>query len=443
MIKLFKIFEELQSTILYHGTNEDITENDIQPDKRLKGIYTTTARSAAKDYGDNILCFKLKNNAKILDLSDGYDLYNWMVKQSIIEDEELEDSDLENYILSGRLFQYDWQSKTHKCDFVVSHAKNEGYDVVKVPDDLRGKVDNIAWIIINKNVLIPNSTIQENFSPFTIKKWYHFSDVDYVKLKPQPSHSDPAGIYMFPDYALDELKAYWKKKKYRFTINLKPNLNILDLDELTKKQELEIIRKLNTQNDEQLKKFMKYFNTEEETYYNFWQYIRAIYDRTVYGRENSNVSRSEFMKLGYDGIFSKKIIHSYEPQIIIFDEKNINIIKVEERDDIYSPNLYIRKIKEFIYRTLKEDELKWNEYTDEYRNNPSYSITVKKGDKSFGIKIHYTGNDDGTIHVNISPYKSRGYSMGGLINIYEPDWEDFGKQVTVDLLKTIEDLETD
>ena len=239
MIKLFKIFEELQSTILYHGTNEDITENDIQPDKRLKGIYTTTARSAAKDYGDNILCFKLKNNAKILDLSDGYDLYNWMVKQSIIEDEELEDSDLENYILSGRLFQYDWQSKTHKCDFVVSHAKNEGYDVVKVPDDLRGKGDNIAWIIINKNVLIPNSTIQENFSPFTIKKWYHFSDVDYVKLKPQPSHSDPAGIYMFPDYALDELKAYWKKKKYRFTINLKPNLNILDLDELTKKQERE------------------------------------------------------------------------------------------------------------------------------------------------------------------------------------------------------------
>ena len=198
MIKLFKIFEELQSTILYHGTNEDITESDIEPDKRLKGIYTTTDRSAAKDYGDNILCFKLKNNTKILDLSDGYELYNWMVEQSIIEDEELEDSDLENYIISGRLFQYDWQSKTHKCDFVVLHAKNEGYDVVKVPDDLRGMGDNTAWIIINKNVLIPNSPIQENFSPSTTKKWYHFSSVNYVKMNPTPTHSDPAGIYPFP-----------------------------------------------------------------------------------------------------------------------------------------------------------------------------------------------------------------------------------------------------
>ena len=58
------------------------------------------------------------------------------------------------------------------------------------------------------------------------------------------------------------------------------------------------------------------------------------------------------------------------------------------------------------------------------------------------MRIHYTGNDDGTLYVNISPYRSnRGYSMGALINIYEPDWEDFGKQLTVDLLKAIDDIE--
>jgi len=289
--------------------------------------------------------------------------------------------------------------------------------------------------------MITKFKLFENYN--SIQKWYHFSDVDYVKLKPQPSHSDPSGIYLFPDYALDELKAYWKKKKYRFTITLKPNLNILDLDKITKEQELEIVKKLDTQNYVAFQSFMKYVKDESE-FYNFWQYIRTIYDRTVYGRENSNVGRTEFMKLGYDGIFSKTKIHTYEPQIIVFEENNINIIKVEERDKINSPVPYMKKIKdEFIYGTLKqEDGLKWSEETDEYRGSPSYSITVKKEDKSFGIKIHYTGNDEGNIYVNISPYRSnRGYSMGGFINIYEPDWEDFGQQVTVDLLKAIDDIE--
>jgi hypothetical protein len=164
MIKKFKIFEEQSSELflvtLYHGTNENITESEIEPDKRLKGIYTSTSRSVAKDYGNNILTFKLKNGASILDLSDGYDLYSWMVKNEIIYGDELEDTDLENYITSGRLFQYDIQSKTHKCDFIVSHAKNEGYDVVKIPDDLNGKGDNIAWVIINKNVLIPSNVLE-------------------------------------------------------------------------------------------------------------------------------------------------------------------------------------------------------------------------------------------------------------------------------------------
>jgi len=271
--------------------------------------------------------------------------------------------------------------------------------------------------------------INENYN--TTQKWYHFSDVDYVKLKPQPSHSDPSGIYLFPDYAIDELKAYWKKKKYRFTITLKPNLNILDLDKIGKKQELQIIKKLDTQN---------VINFKSSEY--FWQYIRTIYDRTIYGRENSNVSRSDFMKLGYDGIFSKTKIHSLEPQIIIFDENNINIVKVEERDEIYSSIPYMRIIKDdIIYEILKqEDKLKWDEDIDEYRNNPSYYINVKNGEKSFGIKIHYTGNEEGYINVNIHPYRSKDYSMGGYINIYEPDWEDFGKQLTVDLLKAIDDI---
>jgi hypothetical protein len=64
---------------------------------------------------------------------------------------------------------------------------------------------------------------------------------------------------MFPESSLDIIKGYWKKKKYRFTIKLKDNLNILDLDTITKEQELEIVKNLDTQNEREYNKFMKRF----------------------------------------------------------------------------------------------------------------------------------------------------------------------------------------
>lgn len=211
------------------------------------------------------------------------------------------------------------------------------------------------------------------------------------------------------------------------------------MDSLTKEQELGIVKKLETQNVIALQSFMKYYKGESE-YFNFWQYIR-----TLYGYKNSFQSRDDFMKLGYDGIFSETMIHSYEPQIIIFDEENINIISVDKRDDLYSPISEMEKVKDdFIYEILKDvDGLKWYEdESDEYRGFPSYHINVKKEDKSFSIKIHYTGNEDGNIYVNISPYKTNwSYSMGAFVNIYEPDWEDFGLQLTKDLLKAMGEIE--
>ena len=279
--------------------------------------------------------------------------------------------------------------------------------------------------------------LNEKYS--TTKKWYHYSDVDYVKINPKPTHSDPSGIYMFPEDAINKIVGYWKKKKYRFTITLKPNLRVLNLDTLSKEQELDIVKKLETQDGIAFQSFMKYYKGESE-YFNFWQYIR-----TLYGYKNSFLSRDEFMKLGYDGIYSETIIHSYEPQIIIFKEENINIMGVDERDDLYSPTSEMEKVKDdFIYEILKDgDGLKWYEdESDEYRGFPSYYINVKKEDKSFSIKIHYTGNEDGNIYVNISPYKTNwSYSMGAFVNIYEPDWEDFGLQLTKDLLKAMGEIE--
>lgn len=96
------------------------------------------------------------------------------------------------------------------------------------------------FIKVNFPESIKKYQLTENYKYTDKQKWYHFSDVDYIKMNPKPTHSDPSGIYMFPESAIDKIKGYWKKKKYRFTITLKPNLKILNLDSLTKEQEQKI-----------------------------------------------------------------------------------------------------------------------------------------------------------------------------------------------------------
>jgi hypothetical protein len=280
------------------------------------------------------------------------------------------------------------------------------------------------------------------------EKWYHYSDVDYIQINPNPNHSDPSGIYMFPAYAIDKIKQYWKKKKYRFVISLKPNLNILNLDKLTKEEELNIVKKLKTQNEVEFVKFMKYMNGESQ-YYNFWQYIRSIYSTYNLGSNHSFQSAKDFMKLGYDGIYSRETIHTYEPQIIIFDIKNITIEKIENRDNLYLPKSHIDKTKDYVYKMLKDldFDFKWNEYEETKNNQASYYITVenknKENKKSFSIKIYYDGDEEGNIHVSISPPTYRNYSMGAFINIYEPDWDDFSKELSRDLLKVVDEIKWD
>ena len=145
-MKYLKFFENYTNIVLYHGT-EDTYENP-KTDTRLNGLYCSDDIRAAKIYGDIIWKITPKTDIKIKDLSDGFDLLNYFIDKEIIDKEDIDD-DLEGYILSGRLFQYDISSRTHYMDYLVSEVDSEGYDLVKVPDDLQGIGGDIAYIIIN------------------------------------------------------------------------------------------------------------------------------------------------------------------------------------------------------------------------------------------------------------------------------------------------------
>ena len=151
--------ENEQGLVLYHGTPDNgLNIEDIEPDYNLKGLYTTIDKIAAKQYTGSdgkIFSFRIRPTAKILNLGDGNELYEWMVENGLFDDDDLSDVDLENYIKDGKIFQYDISSRTHFADDLVGTAKYMGYDIVIILDDLRGYGDNLAYVVMNMDILIP------------------------------------------------------------------------------------------------------------------------------------------------------------------------------------------------------------------------------------------------------------------------------------------------
>jgi len=137
---------------LYHGTRADFADADIAGGQDMYGIHLTTDETAAKDYG-KVKRYELDPKAKVLDLSEGDTLWQFMQEQGIIDAEDAANPDLENYATGGRLFQYDLSSNTHLADDVAKAAESLGYDVVTMGDDLGGKGGDVAYVVVNKAVL--------------------------------------------------------------------------------------------------------------------------------------------------------------------------------------------------------------------------------------------------------------------------------------------------
>lgn len=307
------------------------------------------------------------------------------------------------------------------------------------------------FIKTNYPYLLKKYNLSETFSLKPTKRWYHYSDVNYLKIHLKPFHNDPAGFYMFPDDEIKKVHSFWTTKKFKFTLSLKPNLNILNLDKLTKKQEMEIITKLNTdetrtfKSDSAMRTFKDFYGDSS-----FWDYIRQ-----TYGKYNGFIARKDFIRLGYDGIYSQRKIHSIEPQLIIFDLNNLNVEKVEKTKSNFWNNTV--KIKDFVLEFLKDK----NELTTEVKNyskqgydrgsnkyikkESGFTINVKnKDDKSFSIKIYYELgiNYNSDIHLFIQPYsRKRNYSMGTILNSNKPNWNDFERETISDLNKAIGDFD--
>ena len=151
--------------------------------------------------------------------------------------------------------------------------------------------------------------------------YVHFSDTNKIGIHPQQFHIDLAGIYLFPS-DFKTVGTIWKKKKYKFTVRLKPNLNILDLSKLKEDDFLAILNKLN---------IPKSYIDGKLNADNFWEVLKNYY--VLSKRKQVGLWNKDFRRIGYDAIFDDTgSIHTAEVQLIVLDSKNIDIINVETQN---------------------------------------------------------------------------------------------------------------
>ena len=91
-------------TTLYHGTKADYADADIVTGRRMYGIHLTTDEGLAKVYG-KVKKYGLAQDAKVLDLSDGEALWEFMKKEGIVDAEGNAIVETKNGFTLGRTAQ--------------------------------------------------------------------------------------------------------------------------------------------------------------------------------------------------------------------------------------------------------------------------------------------------------------------------------------------------
>ena len=176
--RLVRASAEEQYPSLYHGTRQDYEPEDVQVDQSMQGLYMTTSQEGAANYGD-VRQYRLKPGVKVLDLSDGEELWQWMIDQGILDEDDIQDVDLHNYVTNGQVYQYDLSSRTYYADDIVKTAREMGYDVIKMPDFPLGE-DHTAWVATNKEALMPVRQSQRIASPRASGEYWINADGDSI-----------------------------------------------------------------------------------------------------------------------------------------------------------------------------------------------------------------------------------------------------------------------
>lgn len=360
---------------VFHGTIHDF--KDIQSTRRFVSFSfdPNVANIFASGEYHNTETKEVSSNVKpyFINVSKIFDFRNSkhvrMLEQWLLEKEQDErEVRFMPYVKNG-----DWaEMETYR---VQNFLRIHGFDAFLTKE--HGSL-NIHVYNPKNAISIFDKSLNESLENWS-GKWKHYSNYPELKLRYKPSHSDPVGIYLFPDEFNEESECNWDRMTYKYTVEVKPDIKVLDLTKITNG---EIIR---------IAKAFGFSDSRIETT------LSLIKERRVFGlsqfwEELTKAvkpvkSNYIFRKLGYDAIFDDDdIVYFFErePQLIILNPKAILSYKREliNKSKVTKQIAYL--VLEFV-RTFYDDP----------------NIKIKRNDaiQQYDITYH---NDGITVMVRVS-----------------------------------------
>lgn len=162
-------------------------------------------------------------------------------------------------------------------------------------------------------------------------EWVHMTDVPYLKINPDPSHSDPLGLYFFP--VSFQPNSYWAKKPYRFTMALKPDARVLDLADLDEDGVRRLVAGAGERASAQFAASIEQYppKREHDLADRAWEVLQSFYARR--GAAFNKMLRG----IGYDAVFDDTgSIHNSEVQLLVLDPRVMARVTMERN----KPNAY-------------------------------------------------------------------------------------------------------
>lgn len=280
--------------------------------------------------------------------------------------------------------------------------------------------------------ILNEQVITESLRDYTGGRWVHYTDHDMLTVNSRKSHSDPKGIYFFPENF--KPISWWVAKKNCFSVAIKPDARILDLSAIDEEGIWSLVKAVGA--EDIFAGYIKMYPPE-----NTHKMLDMAWDMMKQKMMSDTGKWNAILRhQGWDAVFDDtKSIHTSETQLLVLNPSIITDVKnISKKPEIYNKMLKIiddfRKLDFGDLKMTIENPKRENRYgvvslcayidisNEEY--NPESYDTKRKYAK---VKIVYDpkqSKDRISIFLQYSN-PSLGYGSGTEYNIHTNEYREY------------------
>jgi hypothetical protein len=260
--------------------------------------------------------------------------------------------------------------------------------------------------------------LSASYSDWSGEPWVHYSKLPKLGINPKQFHFDPAGIYLFP--ASFDTAGDWSSYQYKFIVELKPGLRVLDLSQIPDDKARAFAEEcLAHAGIEPSPKTASIGNVDRA-----WEYLQTAFAR------RPALWNKALRAMGYDAVFDDTgAIHSAETQLLVLDPRKIRVVRREERtgSGFKEATEVMRQLVDLLKKygsvtttPFKRDRVGWGREMGLVGR-----AEVKNQDRYADFKVTIANRDGrpAAVHVSLSySQPSLNYGVGAEFDLAKKRW---------------------